>query len=53
MLLCIIPPNFRLMPEIFKELERLHRPPDLVKKAYHRKFQSSVEHAKIGRAWPF
>ena len=26
---------------------------DLVKKAYHGKFQSSVEHAKIGRAWPY
>ena len=53
MLLCIIPPIFRLISEILKELERQHRPSDLVKKAYHEKFQSSLEHAKIGQAWPF
>ena len=35
MLLCIILPNFKLIPEILKELEPERRPSDLVKKDYH------------------
>ena len=31
MLLCIIPPNLRLIPEILKELERERRPSNVVK----------------------
>ena len=53
MLLCIISPNFRLIPEILKDLEGWCRFLYLVKKPYHGKFQSSMEYAKNGRAWQF
>ena len=52
MVLCIIPPNFRLITEIFQEWERKRCPSDLVH-AYHGKFQSSVECTNIGWANPF
>ena len=51
MLLCIIPLNFRPIAEILKESERSSFGPG--QKNYHGKFQSSVERAKIGRAWSF
>ena len=47
MLLC------RLIAEILKSVRMEKRLSDLVKKAYHGKFQSSVEYAQIGLAWPF
>ena len=51
MLLCIIPPYFMPIADILKELERQRRPSDLVQ-AYHGKFQSSTERAKIRRTRP-
>ena len=51
MLLCIIPPYFMPIADILKELERQRRPSDLVQ-AYHGKFQSSTERAKIRRTCP-
>ena len=40
MLQCIIPPNFRLIPEIVIELERERRPSDLINK-------TSMENLKV------
>ena len=39
MLLSIIPPNFRLIPEILKELEGQRCPSDLVKKPIMENFR--------------
>ena len=49
MLMCIIPPNFRLIYEI--EQERSHS--YLVKKAYHEKFQSSRNVEKFAQQGHF
>ena len=42
---CIMPPNFRLLCDFFNFI--------LLAQGYHGKFESSVEHAKIGWAQPF
>ena len=52
MVLCIIPPNFRLIAKILKKLKQQCRPSHLVPSLFW-KFQSSVECGKISQACPF